>query len=166
MNLATLTSSCQCGKVRCEAVGHPIISGVCYCDDCQAGSAAAEALEGAPPVRTSDGGTHYLTYRDDRFSCVKGGELLQPIRTSPDAPTRRMVAGCCNSAMFLKYEHGHWTSAYAVRFDGDIPPIEMRTQVQFRQSGAPFLDEAPRYRTFGVRLFWRLLSSRIAMLFS
>jgi hypothetical protein len=158
-------SSCQCGKVRCEATGAPILSGVCYCDDCQAGSATVEAMDDAPTVRTDDGGTHYLTYRDDRFACVAGEALLQPIRKSPDAPTRRMVASCCNSAMFLKYERGHWTSAYAVRFDGDIPPVEMRTQVQFRSSTKPLPDDVPSYRTFGVRLFWRLITSRIAMLF-
>ncbi|GAB5486747.1 MAG: hypothetical protein Pars2KO_03170 [Parasphingorhabdus sp.] len=151
--------------MHCEAVGQPIVSGVCYCDDCQSGSATLESLDGAPPVRTSDGGTHYLTCRDDRFSCVKGAELLQPIRKAPDAPTRRMVASCCNSAMYLKYERGHWTSAYAARFEGNVPPVEMRTQVQFRQSEAPYEDDAPRYRTFGLRLFWRLFVSRLAMIF-
>lgn len=166
MNLATLTSSCQCGKVRCEAVGQPIISGVCYCDDCQAGSAKIAALDGAPQVCTSDGGTHYLTYRDDRFTCVEGQDLLRPIRMSPEAPTRRMVTSCCNSAMFLKFERGHWTSAYAARFEEDVPPVEMRTQVQFRQTDVPFEDDAPRYQTFGVRLFWRLFASRIAMILS
>lgn len=165
MALTALTSSCRCGRVKCEAVGRPIISGVCYCDDCQAGATAVEALEDAPPVRTKDGGTHYLTFRDDRFSCVQGEELLEPMRMSENAPTRRMVTRCCNSAMFLKYERGHWTSTYAVRFDGTVPPVEMRTQVQYRQSDAPYEDDAPRYRTFGMRLFWRLFTSRLAMLF-
>lgn len=159
-----LTSSCQCGKVRCEAVGKPIISGVCYCDDCQAGAAAVEALDGAPRVRTEDGGTHYLTYRDDRFACVQGEELLEPVRMSDNAPTRRMVSRCCNSAMFLKFERGHWTSTYAARFIGPVPPVEMRTQTQYRQSDAPFEDDAPRYRSFGMRLFWRLFTARVAML--
>ncbi len=164
MALTTLTSSCRCGKVKCKAIGQPIISGTCYCDDCQAGAAAVEAEEGAPPVLTSDGGTHYLTYRDDRFACVQGEELLEPMRMRENAPTRRMVSRCCNSAMFLKYERGHWTSTYAMRFEGHIPAVEMRTQTQFRQSDAPFEDDAPRYRTFGARLFWRLFTSRVAML--
>lgn len=124
-----------------------------------------EALDGAAKVTEEDGGTHYLTYRDDRFSCVEGADLLQAYRHSPDAPTRRMVASCCNTAMFLKFAKGHWTSAYAKRFSGDIPPVEMRTQTQFRKSDLPLLDDAPNYRTFGAKLFWRLIRSRIAMIF-
>ena len=145
-----LISTCQCGKVQCQGVGRPIVSSVCYCDDCQAGAAMLEALD---------------TYRDDRFDCVKGTNLLRAYQNSPDAPTRRMVASCCNTAMFLKYAKGHWTSSYAKRFQGDVPPIEMRTQMQFRNSSLPLPDDAPSYRTFGFRLFWRLFTSRIAMIF-
>ena len=160
----TLISTGQCGNVRCQGVGRPIISGVCYCDDCQAGATMLEALDGAAPVAEPDGGTHYLTYRDDRFSCVQGADLLQACQISPDAPTRRMVASCCNTAMFLKFSKGHWTSAYARRFAGDIPLVEMRTQTQFRNSSLPLPDDAPSYRTFGPKLFWRLIISRIAMI--
>ena len=160
-----LISTCQCGKVRCQGVGRPIISGVCYCDDCQAGAAILEALDGAAKVTEEDGGTHYLTYRDDRFSCVEGAQLLQAYANTLDAPTRRMVACCCNTAMFLKFAKGHWTSAFARRFTGDVPPVEMRTQTQYRTSSQPLPDNAPVYRTFGPRLFWRLITFRIAMLF-
>lgn len=160
-----LISTCQCGKVQCQGVGQPIISGVCYCDDCQAGAEILESLDGAAKVRDEDGGTHYLTYRDDRFSCVEGADLLRAYQNSPDAATQRMVASCCNTAMFLKFSRGHWTSTYAKRFKGDVPPIEMRTQMQFRNSSLPLPDDAPTYRTFGVRLFWRLFTSRIAMIF-
>jgi len=161
-----LTSSCQCGKVQCQSVGRPILSGVCYCDDCQAGTASVEMLDGAAKVSDEDGGNHYLTYRDDRFSCVKGAELLQAHQITPDAPTKRMVASCCNTAMFLKFSKGHWTSAYAKRFGNYAPAVEMRTQTQFRKSILPMPDNAPSYRTFGIKLFWRLFTSRLAMLFS
>ncbi len=164
MTMPVRTSRCRCGKVRCQGEGRPIISGVCYCDDCQAGAALLEALPDARPVLTPDGGTHYLTYRDDRFGCIEGAELLKAIKHAPDAPTERMVASCCNSAMYLKYRRGHWTSAYAARFD-DAPPVEMRTQTQFRSSSDPMPDDAAVYRSFGPRLFWRLFTSRIAMLF-
>ncbi|WP_339693740.1 DUF6151 family protein [uncultured Parasphingorhabdus sp.] len=162
---APLISTCQCGKVRFQAVGRPILSGVCYCNDCQAGAAMLEALDSAARVTEEDGGTHYLTYRDDRFSCVAGADRLKAFQNAPDAPTRRMVASCCNTAMYLKFSKGHWTSAYAKRFAGDIPPVEMRTQTQFRQSSMPLPDDVPSYRTFGPKLFWRLITSRIAMLF-
>lgn len=160
-----LTSTCQCGKVRCQGVGRPIISGVCYCDDCQAGAAILEALPDAAKITEDDDGTQYLTYRDDRFSCVEGAELLHGYQTVPNTPTRRTVASCCNTAMFLKYSRGHWTSAYARRFKGDVPAVEMRTQTQFRTSSTPLPDDAPSYRRFGAKLFWRLITSRIEMIF-
>ncbi|MGL4497234.1 MAG: hypothetical protein ACRCUX_15585, partial [Beijerinckiaceae bacterium] len=104
-------SRCQCGSVVCEGSGEPILSAVCYCRDCQEGSRRIEAMPTAPTLRDPDGGTHYLTYRDDRFRCVAGAELLVPHRLKPKSATRRMVASCCNSGMFLKYEKGFWTSA-------------------------------------------------------
>ena len=69
MNRIVRTSSCACGRVRFEAVGAPILSAVCYCDDCQAGGRQIEELPSAARVLDADGGTPYLSYRDDRFSC-------------------------------------------------------------------------------------------------
>ena len=54
-------ASCPCGQVQLEAVGTPILSAVCYCDDCQAGGHAIEAMLDAAQVLDEDGGTHYLT---------------------------------------------------------------------------------------------------------
>ena len=89
--------------VQCRAVGKPILSAVCYCDNCQEGARQIEALPNATGFRDADGGTPYLTYRDDRFSCTTGEDLLVDYRIREHAPTRRVVASCCNSAMFLKY---------------------------------------------------------------
>jgi hypothetical protein len=72
----TRTSSCACGRVRCQAIGAPIVSLVCYCDDCQEGARRIEALPNAAGFREADGGTPLLTYRDDRFTCSTGEELL------------------------------------------------------------------------------------------
>jgi hypothetical protein len=38
---------CTCGKVELEAMGVPITSVVCYCDDCQAGAQQIETLPNA-----------------------------------------------------------------------------------------------------------------------
>jgi hypothetical protein len=160
----TRTSRCECGKVQCSADGAPILSTVCYCSDCQAGGRIIEALPGAAPVRDPDGGTPYLTYRDDRFVVVEGKELLVGYRLKDDAPTQRFVASCCNSGMFVKFGPGHWTSTYRHRYDGALPPVEMRTKVARRTSDLPIPEDAPAYRGFPVRLFWRLLTARVAML--
>jgi hypothetical protein len=164
MDQAVRTASCACGRVRCEARGAPIISAVCYCDDCQRGGAQIEALPGAPAVVDPDGGTPYLTYRDDRFRCVSGAELLSGYKIKDGAPTRRMVASCCNTGMYLKFGPGHWVSAYRGRFAGDAPPIEMRNQTRFRSGGLPIPTDAPSYRGYPPKLLWRLLTSRLAMM--
>lgn len=159
-----LNSTCSCGRVQCEAVGTPIVSAVCYCEDCQEGGCQIEALKNASHVRDGDGGTPYLTYRDDRFKCVIGSDLLTAHVISEGAPTQRFVASCCNSGMFLKFAKGHWVSAYRCRFDGKLPPIEMRNKVKHRQSDTKLPDDAPTYDGFPPKLFWRLAMSRLAML--
>jgi hypothetical protein len=160
----TRTSSCACGRVRCQAIGAPIVSLVCYCDDCQEGARRIEALPNAAGFREADGGTPLLTYRDDRFNCSTGEELLVDYKISEGAPTRRVVAWCCNSAMFLKYGPGFWVSAYRVRFEGDLPPLEMRTQIQHRRADSPLPRDLPCYRGFPMRLFAKIIAARVAML--
>ncbi len=155
---------CNCGRVQCEAVGDPIVSAVCYCSDCQAGGHQLEALAGGPPVLDPDGGTPYLTFRKDRFKCVEGAELLIGYKLGESAPTQRFVASCCNSGMFLKFAPGFWISAYRKRFAEPLPPIEMRNKTEWRHSALPLPTDAPAYRGFPGRLFWRLIKARVAML--
>ena len=157
------TSTCVCGRVRCQGVGTPILSAVCYCDDCQKGGHQIEGLPRASHVLDADGGTPYLTYRGDRFSCVLGADLLVGYKISDRAPTQRFVASCCNSGMFLKFEPGHWVSAYRARFQGDLPSIEMRTQTKYRSADTEIPHDAPSYRTYRMKLFRRLLGARILM---
>lgn len=155
---------CQCGKVQFEGVGEPILTGVCYCDDCQAGGRQIEALPGAPPVLDSDGGTSCLVYRVDRFSCVAGEDLLKPYKIRERTMTRRYVASCCNSGMYTKFGPGHWYSVYRARFEGDLPAIEMRNQTRYRTATTPIPDDAPNYRRFPLRLFAKLIGAKLAMM--
>ncbi len=160
----TRIAACRCGRVKCRASGAPITNVVCYCNDCQEAGRRIEALPGAAPFVDADGGTPLLVCRDDRFACVEGEDLLTAFRLKESSPTRRMVASCCNSAMFLKYEPGFWVSAYRARFPADqLPPLEMRMQIQDRRSDQPFPDDAPRYRGFASRLFLKAIRARIAM---
>lgn len=164
MPMLVRTSSCACGRVRCEGVGAPIVSAVCYCDDCQEGARRIEALAGAPAFRDPDGGTSLLVYRDDRFRCASGEELLAPYKLGDAAPTRRMVASCCNSAMFLKFAPGFWTSAYRARFEGDdLPPLEFRDQIERRRADTPLPSDVPCYRGFPLRLYGKVFAARVAM---
>jgi hypothetical protein len=164
MPLEVRTSSCLCGRVRCESRGEPILSVVCYCLDCQEGGRRIEALPRAPRVLDDDGGAPYLLYRDDRFRCVAGEELLLDHRLKPNSPTRRVVASCCNSGMFLKFDPGFWVSSYRHRYSDELPPIDMRTNMRRRRADAPLPSDAPCYRSFPPKLFAKLIGARIAML--
>ncbi|WP_248114408.1 hypothetical protein [Bradyrhizobium sp. 2S1] len=88
--------------------------------------AGGAAASGADAVLAEDGGTDYVLYRKDRVRCSSGGELLEERRLKPESPTRRMVARCCNTAMFLDFTRGHWLTLYRGRLPGDIPPATMR----------------------------------------
>jgi len=138
------TAICACGRVALDAVGKPIVSAACYCATCQEAGRQFEALPGAPPLLEADGGTSVVLFRKDRVLCLRGQDLLAEHRLAPDSKTRRVVATCCNSAMFLDFTKGHWLTLYKERIPADDrPPLEMQAH-----SG---------------RFMWRLLSSWAAM---
>jgi hypothetical protein len=159
-----LLSTCRCGKVKFEAVGAPILTGACYCASCQeAGRRLEQLLASAPPVLDADGGTGVILYRKDRVQCVMGLEYLEEHRLKPESPTRRVVATCCNSAMFLDFTKGHWLSMYRNRFPTGAPPLEMRVMTKDRRAGVELADDIPNYRGFSGKFMLKLLAARIAM---
>ncbi len=160
------TARCSCGNVEIELRGTPILTVVCHCDDCQAGSRQIEALPGAPRILDAGGGTPYLLYRKDRIACTKGEHLLEGHKLRPESATRRMVATCCNSAMLVHLDDIlHWTPVYRDRFVGDAPPLEMRVNTRFKPEGAELPDDLPSYATFPLRFATKLISARVGMLF-
>jgi hypothetical protein len=164
--MTTTLVSCSCGKVECAATGTPIVTVVCYCDDCQRGSRQIETLPSGAPVLGADGGTAYVLYRKDRFECAKGRELLRELRLQEKSPTKRVVAACCNSAMYLDFEKGHWMSVYRARFQGAAPPIQMHIQTRFKPHPDSAPGNIPSHRAFPPLIFAKLLFARIAMLVS
>ena len=94
----------------------------CYCASCQEAGSRFEQLPSAPPVLNPDGGTDYVLYRKDRVQCVTGQEYLEEHRLKPDSPTRRVIATCCNSGMFLDFTKGHWLTMYRNRFPAGARP--------------------------------------------
>jgi hypothetical protein len=158
-----LTVSCQCGAVVLEAAGAPIVRAACYCSCCQQAGRRIEQLPGAPPVVGADGGTDLILYRKDRVRCLQGGERLQEHRLKPDSPTRRMVAACCNSAMFLNFTKGHWLTLYRARLPDDVPPLEMRVMTADRPEGVVLPDDVPNHPGRAGGFMWKLLAAWAAM---
>jgi len=156
-------ATCQCGKVKVEAIGRPILAASCYCASCQEAGHRLERLASAPPVLDADGGTSVILYRKDRVQCVAGRQHLGEHRLKPDSPTRRVVATCCNSAMFLDFTKGHWLSMYRNRFPTGAPPIEMRVMTRERRVGVALCDDVPIHRGHAGKFMLKLIAAWIAM---
>ena len=149
---------CACGQVECQASGAPIGTAVCYCDDCQAAARLIEARPGAAPVADLDSGTALTLFHRRRFLVTRGAELLEPIKLRDDSPTFRMVATCCNSALYLGFDRGrYWVSTLRNRFTGALPPIEFRHMTRYRTSTLPYPDDAPRSPGFAPRFIARTI---------
>lgn len=158
-----LSATCRCGKVKLAAVGRPILAAACYCASCREAGRGFEQLPAAPPVLNADGGTDYVLYRKDRVQCMTGDEHLEEHRLKPESPTRRVIATCCNSAMFLDFSKGHWLTMYRDRFASDAPPVEMRVMTKDRRDGVTLADDLPNYDRHSGKSMVRLLSAWIAM---
>ncbi len=158
-----LTASCQCGQVAFETIGKPIVSAACYCRSCQEAGRRFGQHPAAPAVLDADGGTGFVLVRKDRVRFAKGGERLQEHRLEPRSTTRRVVATCCNSPMFLEFSKGHWLSLYRNRLPADAPPLEMRVMTRDRRDGVELPRDIPNYRTHSGIFMWRLFAAWAAM---
>lgn len=157
-------AKCACGHVALRLGGEPIVTAACYCTSCQTAGEVFAGLPGLVPVLQDDGGTAYLLCRKDRVEPVQGAEALREFRLKPGTPTRRVVAVCCNTPMFLEFQNGHWLSIYRERLPtADRPPVEMRTMTMDRRAGVGFNDAIPSYRKHSGRFMWRLLAAWAAM---
>jgi len=107
-----LRIGCRCGHTRLEVQGSPIASVECCCSSCREAGERLQRLEGAPLVVKDYGATPFVMYRKDRVRFLAGTEGLKAFRLSPEASTRRVIASCCNTPVFLEFKGGHWLSLY------------------------------------------------------
>jgi hypothetical protein len=114
-------------------------------------------------VLDPDSGTGFILYRKDRVHCVTGQGNLEEHRLKPNSPTRRVVATCCNSAMFLDFTKGHWLSMYRNRFPTGAPPLQMRVMTKERRVGVKLADDLPNYSGRSGTFMLKLIAAWIAM---
>ena len=157
------SAECSCGSVELEAISAPITSAVCYCESCQEGSRRIGALSNGRPVCDPDGGTAMVLYRKDRVECSKGSRLLRGYKIGEGSSTNRVVATCCNSAMYLHFEKGHWFSVYRAALRGDVPPLEMRVHTKARPAGCDLPNDVPSSPAYGLKLMAKLFAAWVAM---
>jgi hypothetical protein len=164
-NQATVLT-CTCGRVALEVQGRPIISAECLCADCQSAGAFLQSLPGAPSTLDQKGATRFVLYRKDRVRCEKGRDLLREYRLSKDSTTRRVVAVCCNTPMFLEFTNGHWLSIYGGLWPaGSAPGLEIRTMTRSRPEGVVLPDDVPNPTTHTFSFYAKLLRAWAAMRF-
>ena len=156
-----LNAACDCGLVRIEAWGDPFLVVDCHCQSCRKAAAGFANLPGAPTVLNENGGTPFSMYRKDRLHFAAAPYLLKEHRLSPTAKTRRVVAACCSSPMFLEFAGGHWLSMYRDRIGG-AAPAEMRVMTA-DQHGRSLPNDLPNYKTHSPKFWWRLFSAWVGM---
>jgi len=156
--------ACACGQVRLETAGVPIISTECHCDSCRAAGARLEAAGAAPPVLEANGGTRFVLYRKDRVGFVQGAQLLREFRLTAQSPTRRVVASCCNTPVFLEFENGHWLSLYSGLWpQGSLPLPDLRTMTSDLPNRAALGSDIPSGKRETALFYVKLLRAWIAM---
>lgn len=152
--------TCACGTVKFKALAKPIATAVCYCNDCQSAGEMLKDFDNTKPFQDPDGGTAYVTLHDKNWVAIEGEDCLSPLKLKPDSPTTRYITTCCQSPMFLKFNSGFWISTYRARYVVP-PPLEWRNKTSRRRSKRPYPDDIPRFKTFPLRLFGRLLKARL-----
>jgi hypothetical protein len=164
----TMTQSnqlhCACGQVRLEVDRAPIVATECYCNSCRAAGTRLERLPAAQPILGKDGGTRFVLYRKDRIRFVAGTDRLRQFRLNPHAKTRRVVATCCNTPIFLEFHNGHWLSLYGGLWqDAALPPIELRTMTSDLPDAAVLPHDIANGKRQSLSFFAKLLGAWIAM---
>lgn len=158
------TLTCSCGKVHIDIQHAPIMVSECHCTSCRQASERLGHLPGAPDVRAENGGTPYVLYRKDRVRITSGQDMIREFRLKPESPTRRIVASCCNTPLFLEFQHGHWLSIFSVLWPEETrPPAEMRTMTSDIPDGVTLDTSIPNARTQSLSFMRKLLGAWIAM---
>lgn len=162
---ATLLT-CTCGQVALKVQGRPIINADCLCADCQTAGVFLQSLPNAPPILDQRGGTRFVLYRKDRVLCEKGRDRLREHRLSKESTTRRVVAVCCNTPMFLEFTNGHWLSIYGGLWPAaSLPALEIRTMTRSRPKGVLLPDDVPNPSTHTFSFYAKLFRAWAAMRF-
>lgn len=160
----TTCLACACGQFSLIVQGDPITSVECHCDSCRAAGARLQRLPCARPLLDPRGGTRFVLYRKDRIQFAAGADHLKEFRLSSGASTRRVLASCCNTPVFLEFKGGHWLSLYGGLWpDGALPPLEMRTMTGDLPDASVLPGDVPNLKRQSGVFFARLLKAWIAM---
>lgn len=164
--MRTTRIGCACGQTRLELRGSPILVSECLCNSCRAAAGRLAALPGARNTLTAYQATPTAEYRKDRVEILSGAENLREFRLSPTAGSRRVIAACCNTPVFLEMKGAHWLSLYLHLWPEDIrPKSAFRTMTGDLADASGLPADMPNLKTHTVAFYARLLAAWIAMRF-
>jgi hypothetical protein len=104
-----------------------------------------------------------VLYRKDRVEYTKGTPLLRTYKLRDESSTKRVVATCCKSPMFLEFEKGHWLSIYRTALRGDLPSLDMRVHTKSKPAGSVLPNDVPSYPVYSAKFMAKLFAAWIAM---
>ncbi|WP_242109795.1 GFA family protein [Luteimonas aquatica] len=160
----TTQLACACGHTRLAVDGAPILVSECLCDSCRKAAARLAALPGARTLLTAYGATPSAEYRKDRVRFLSGAERLGEFRLTPGAGSRRVVATCCNTPLFLEMKGAHWLSMYLPLWPEAMrPKAQLRTMTGDLPDASALPDDIPNLKTHTVSFYAKLLGAWIAM---
>lgn len=134
------------------------------CSSCRAAGEKIQRLEGASPILKDYGATPFVMYRKDRVRFLAGTDGLKEFRLTPDASTRRVIATCCNTPVFLEFKGGHWLSLYGGLWpEGRLPPPELRTMASDLPAGTILPDDIPNAKQQSLGFFAKLFGAWVGM---
>ncbi|MFI0846258.1 GFA family protein [Mesorhizobium sp. IMUNJ 23232] len=156
--------TCKCGQFTMQVEGPHIASVECLCNSCRKAGAVLNTLPGAAAVVDEKGATPFVMHRKDRVRILSGAEHLREYRLSAGAGTRRVIATCCNTPVFLELKGGHWLSLYGQLWtDGDRPRLEMRTMTGDLEQPANLPDDVPNLKQQSLSFYGRLFAAWVRM---
>ncbi|WP_394763806.1 GFA family protein [Phenylobacterium sp.] len=152
---------CTCGKVEIETVGTPIISAACCCNSCRT---AAARLHAESQILGPFGETRFELYRKDRVRFLRGVDQLQDFHLQAGAKTRRVIATCCNTPIFLEFGGAHWLNVYGGLWPaGSLPPPALRTMTSDLAYASLLPTDVPNHKRQSASFFAKLFAAWIAM---
>lgn len=105
-----------------------------------------------------------VMYRKDRVQCGKGAARLREFRLTDTTKTRRVVATCCNTPMFLDFTQGHWIDLYGHLWPEEaLPPLQLRTMTGDLDDPSHLPHDVPNLKTHSPKFFLRLIGAWAAM---
>ena len=93
-------------------------------------------------------------------------DKLKEFRLSPKSGTRRVLASCCNTPVFMDVKGGHWLSLYGLLWPAkDLPALEMRTMTSDLAEPSLLPADVPNLKKQSWAFFARLIHTWVAMRF-